>query len=104
MLLGVGVLAFIMTLNMREEPMPPIPTTEPYMHDLKAIGDEVRDMLDGSDDARAPGADDPGGVDSEAGDAIDEGVAPNVRDVPTAPGFDDDADGADTVGSSDAPV
>lgn len=55
-LIGVGILAFVMTLNVREESMPPIPSTEWYMHDLKNLGDQVKDYVreDDAPDESAP--------------------------------------------------
>lgn len=49
-LIGVGVLAFVMTLNVREETMPPIPSTEWYMHDLKELGGQVKHYVTDDED------------------------------------------------------
>ena len=52
-LLGLGILAFIMTLNVREESMPPIPSTERYIPDLKNLRNEMKDFVDDDDEGEA---------------------------------------------------
>ncbi len=78
-LLGAGILAFIMTLDVRDESMPPIPSAQKYRPELKVIRDEMKELVDVTDDADTPGSDDTGGQPVTTAEKPIEGVVVDDR-------------------------